>query len=198
VTSSKVTSGNFLDLVGFVSEDGQTFSITRDQFIQAKFAKDIEIEKGKRLEIHTQIKLTATSDDKEKYPNDSIREVNFFIEVPSSELTFQPDASLSFIQRSTDVTLPNFQGPMYYNIRRPDGGFITYRFNCLRCPISKVFVAESSNQTTPLSITSTNNSDTKYTTVIDVNARGSFVLSVIYQNENNAGTFTATSNVFTL
>jgi hypothetical protein len=198
VTSSKITSGNFLDLTGFVSEDGQTFSITRDQFIQAKFAEDIEIEKGKRLEIHTQIKLTATSADKEKYPNDSIREVNFFIEVPSSELTVQPDASLSFIQRSSDVTLPNLQGPMYYNIRRPDGGFITYRFNCLTCPISKVFVAESSNQTTPLSITSTNNSDTKYTTVIDVNARGSFVLSVIYQNKNNAGTFTATSNVFTL
>jgi len=198
VTSSKISSGNFLDLNGFVSEDGQTFSITRDQFIQAKFAKDIEIEKGKRLEIQTQIKLTATSADKEKYPNDSIREVNFFIEVPSSELTVQPDASLSFIQRSSDVTLPNFQGPMYYNIRRPDGGFITYRFNCLTCPISKVFVAESSNQTTPLSITSTNNSDTKYTTVIDVNARGSFVLSVIYQNKNNTGTFTATSTVFTL
>ncbi len=198
VTSNKISSGNFLDLNGFVSEDGQTFSITRDQFIQAKFAEDIEIEKGKRLEIHTQIKLTATSADKEKYPNDSIREVNFFIEVPSSELTVQPDASLSFIQRSSDVTLPNFQGPMYYNIRRPDGGFITYRFNCLTCPISKVFVAESSNQTTPLSITSTNNSDTKYTTVIDVNARGSFVLSVIYQNKNNAGTFTATSNSFTL
>jgi hypothetical protein len=198
VTSNKISSGNFLDLNGFVSEDGQTFSITRDQFIQAKFAKDIEIEKGKRLEIQTQIKLTATAADKEKYPNDSIREVNFVIEVPSSETGIQPEGSLSFIQRSSDVSLPNLQGPLYYNIRIPDGGFVTFRFNCPLCVISKVFVATSANQTTPLNTTITNNSDTKYTNVIDVNSTERLVLSVVYVNANNNGTFTATSSSFTL
>jgi hypothetical protein len=198
VTSSKVTSGNFLDLAGFVSQDGQTFSITRDQFIQAKFIEDIEFEKGKRLEIQTEIKLTARPADREKYPNDSTKEINFRIIVPSSELRVQPEGSLSFIERSTDVALPRFQGPLYYNIVRPDGGYITYRFNCPRCVISKVQVARSSNQTVPLVVTTTNDSNTRYTNVINVNALGSFVLSIIYQNADNPGTFTATSNVFTL
>ena len=198
VTSRKLTSGNFLDLAGFVSQDGQTFSITRDQFIQAKFIEDIEFEKGKRLEIQTEIKLTARPADREKYPNDSTKEINFQIIVPSSELRVQPEGSLSFIERSTDVALPGFQGPLYYNIVRPDGGYITYRFNCPRCVISKVQVARSSNQTAPLVVTTTNDSNTRYTNVIDVNALGSFVLSIIYQNADNPGTFTATSNVFTL
>ena len=198
VASSKITSGNFLDLAGFVSQDGQTFSITRDQFIQSKFIEDIEFEKGKRLEIETEIKLTARPADREKYPNDSTKEINFRIIVPSSELRVQPEGSLSFIERSTDVALPGFQGPLYYNIVRPDGGYITYRFNCPRCVISKVQVARSSNQTDPLVVTTTNDSNTRYTNVIDVNALGSFVLSIIYQNADNPGTFTATSNVFTL
>jgi hypothetical protein len=198
VTSSKITSGNFLDLAGFVSQDGQTFSITRDQFIQAKFIEDIEFEKGKRLEIQTEIKLTARPADREKYPNDSTKEINFRIIVPSSELRVQPEGSLSFIERSTDVALPGFQGPLYYNIVRPDGGYITYRFNCPRCVISKVQVARSSNQTVPLVVTTTNDSNTRYTNVIDVNALGSFVLSIIYQNADNPGTFTTTSSVFTL
>ena len=198
VTSRKLTSGNFLDLAGFVSQDGQTFSITRDQFIQAKFIEDIEFEKGKRLEIQTEIKLTARPADREKYPNDSTKEINFRIIVPSSELRVQPEGSLSFIERSTDVALPGFQGPLYYNIVRPDGGYITYRFNCSRCVISKVQVARSSNQTVPLVVTTTNDSNTKYTNVINVNALGSFVLSIIYQNADNPGTFTATSSVFTL
>jgi hypothetical protein len=105
---------------------------------------------------------------------------------------------LSFIERSTDVALPRFQGSLYYNIVRPDGGYITYRFNCPRCVISKVQVSRSSNQTVPLVVTTTNDSNTRYTNVIDVNALGSFVLSIIYQNADNPGTFTATSNVFTL
>ena len=198
VISTKISEGKFLDLTGFVSQDGQTFSITREQFIQAKFAGDIEAEKGKRLEITSQIKLTARPGDREKNPEDSIKEVNFLIVVPSSELRVQPEGSLSFIQRSTDITLPEFKGPLYYNIVRPDGGYITYRFNCPRCVISKVQVARSSNQTVPLIVTTTNDSNTRYTNVINVNALGSFVLSIIYQNADNPGTFTATSNVFTL
>jgi hypothetical protein len=198
VTSRKLAAGNFLDLVGFVSQDGRTFSMTREQFIQAKFIEDIEREKGKRLEIQTQIKLTARPADREKYPNDSTKEINFLIIVPSSEPRVQPEGSLSFIERSTNVALPRFQGPLYYNIVRPDGGYITYRFNCPRCVISKVQVARSSNQTVPLVVTTTNDSNTRYANVINVNALGSFVLSIIYQNADNPGTFTATSSVFTL
>ena len=198
VTSRKLAAGNFLDLVGFVSQDGRTFSMTREQFIQAKFIEDIEREKGKRLEIQTQIKLTARPADREKYPNDSTKEINFLIIVPSSEPRVQPEGSLSFIERSTNVALPRFQGPLYYNIVRPDGGYITYRFNCPRCVISKVQVARSSNQTVPLVVTTTNDSNTRYANVINVNALGSFVLSIIYQNADNPGTFTATSSIFTL
>ncbi len=177
---------------------GQTFSITRDQFIDAEFNPILEMEKGKRLEIVTSIKLRARPENREKNPKDDTKSVRFRMIVPSSEAGIQPEGSLSFIQRSSDVSLPNFQGPLYYNIRIPDGGFVTFRFNCPLCVISKVFVATSANQATPLNITTTNNSDTKYTNVIDVNSTERLVLSVVYVNANNNGTFTATSNSFTL
>jgi hypothetical protein len=198
VTRTSIETSESSKLLGFVSPDGQTFSITRQQFIDAEFSEVLEMEKGKRLEISTSIYLRARPENREKNPKDDTKSVRFRMIVPSSETGVQPQGSLSFIQRSTDVTLPSFQGPLYYNIRRPDGGFITYRFNCPLCKISKVFVAEGSKQTIPLNITITNNPDTKYTNVIDVNSSGRFVLSVIYENAGNSGTFTATSNPFTL
>jgi hypothetical protein len=198
VTRTSIETSESSKLLGFVSSDGQTFSITRQQFIDAEFSEVLEMEKGKRLEISTSIYLRARPENREKNPKDDTKSVRFRMIVPSSETGVQPQGSLSFIQRSTDVTLPSFQGPLYYNIRRPDGGFITYRFNCPLCKISKVFVAEGSKQTIPLNITITNNPDTKYTNVIDVNSSGRFVLSVIYENADNSGTFTATSNPFTL
>jgi hypothetical protein len=198
VTRSSIETSEASQLLGFVSSDGQTFSITRQQFIDAEFSNVLEIEKGKRLEISASLLLTAIPEDKIKNPKNSYKSERFRIIVPSSETGVQPEGSLSFIQRSADVALPNFQGPLYYNIRRPDGGFITYKFNCPRCKISKVFVAEFSKQTIPLNITTTNNSDTKYTNVIDVNSSGRFVLLIIYENADNPGTFTATSTPFTL
>ena len=198
VTRTSIETSESSKLLGFVSPDGQTFSITRQQFIDAEFSEVLEMEKGKRLEISTSIYLRARPENREKNPKDDTKSVRFRMIVPSSETGEPPQGSLSFIQRSTNVALPNFQGPLYYNIRRPDGGFITYRFTCPRCKISKVFVAEVSKQTIPLNITITNSSDTKYTNVIDVNSSGRFVLSVIYENADNPGTFTATSNPFTL
>jgi hypothetical protein len=198
VTRTRIESSESSYLLGFVSSDGQTFSITRDQFIDAEFSQILEMEKGKRLEISTSIKLRARPEDREKNPKDDTKSVRFRMIVPSTESGVQPEGSLSFIQRSSDVSLPNFQGPLYYNIRIPDGGFVTFRFNCPRCVISKVFVATSANQATPLNITTTNNSDTKYTNVINVNSTERLVLSVVYVNANNNGTFTATSNSFTL
>ncbi len=198
VTRSSIESSQSSQLLGFVSSDGQTFSITRQQFIDAEFKDLIEMEKGKRLEMNASILLTAIPEDKIKNPKNSYKSERFRIIIPSSETGVQPEGSLSFIQRSNDVALPPYQGPLYYNIRKPDGGFVTFRFNCPRCIISKVFVATSTNQTTPLNITITNNSDTKYTNVIDVNSTQRLVLSVVYVNANNNGTFTATSNSFTL
>jgi hypothetical protein len=198
VTRTSIETSESSKLLGFVSPDGQTFSITRQQFIDAEFSEVLEMEKGKRLEISTSIYLRARPENREKNPKDDTKSVRFRMIVPSSETGVQPQGSLSFIQRSIDVSLPSFQGPLYYNIIRPDGGFITYRFTCPRCKISKVFVAEGSKQTIPLNITITNNPDTKYTNVIDVNSSGRFVLSVIYENADNSGTFTATSNPFTL
>jgi hypothetical protein len=198
VTRTRIESSDSSYLLGFVSSDGQTFSITRDQFLDAEFSPILEMEKGKRLEITTSIQLRARPEDRKKNPKDDTKSVRFRMIVPSTESGVQPEGSLSFIQRSSDVSLPNFQGPLYYNIRIPDGGFVTFRFNCPLCVISKVFVATSANQTTPLNTTITNNSDTKYTNVIDVNSTERLVLSVVYVNANNNGTFTATSSSFTL
>ena len=89
-------------------------------------------------------------------------------------------------------------GKEYYNIKRPDGGYVTYKFTCPRCVISKVQVVLAKEQTSAQNITITNNSGTKYTNVIDVNSSGLFELQVTYNNADVAGTFIARSGSFTL
>jgi hypothetical protein len=192
------SEGTYQALEGFVSPDGQTFSITREAFIDKAFEQDIEMEDGNRLEISTTIELYARPADKVKYPQDFTRDYNFRIVVPSTGNTVQPEGSLVSIQRSEDVDLPNYNGKEYYNIKRPDGGYITYRFSCPRCVITKVEVVKSNEQTSVQNITITNTPDTKYTNVIDVKNSGRFVLSVTYNNADVPGTFTAKSEPFTL
>jgi len=192
------SEGTYQALEGFVSPDGQTFSITREAFIDKAFEQDIEMEDGNRLEISTTIELYARPADKVKYPQDFSRDYNFRIVVPSTGNTVQPEGSLVSIQRSEDVDLPNYNGKEYYNIKRPNGGYITYRFSCPRCVITKVEVVKSNEQTSVQNITITNTPDTKYTNVIDVKNSGRFVLSVTYNNADVPGTFTAKSEPFTL
>jgi hypothetical protein len=198
VKRSTTSEGDYQSIEGFVSADGQTFSITREAFIKAAFEQEIEMEEGNRMEIFTTIDLYARPADKVKYPNDFIRAYNFKIVVPSTGNTVQPEGSLVFIQRSDDVDLPDYNGKQYYNIKRPDGGYITYRFSCPSCVITKVEVVKSKEQTSIQNITITNTPGTKYTNVIDVKNSGLFVLLVTYNNVNVPGTFTAKSSSFTL
>jgi hypothetical protein len=198
VKRSTPSQGINQPLVGFVSADGQTFSITRQAFIDESFEDDIEMENGNRLEISTTINLYARPADKVKYPQDFSRDYNFRIVVPSTGNTVQPEGSLIFIQRSDDVDLPNFLGKEYYNIKRPDGGYITYKFTCPRCTITKVEVVKSKEQTSVQNITITNTPDTKYTNVINVSSSGLFELTVTYKNADVPATFTARSSSFTL
>jgi hypothetical protein len=184
--------------VGFVSADGQTFSITRQAFIDNAFKEDIEMENGNRIEISTTIELYARPADKVKYPQDFPRDYNFRIVVPSTGNTVQPEGSLIFIQRSEDVDLPNVSGKEYYNIKRPDGGYITYKFTCPRCVITKVEVVKAKEQTSAQNITITNTPDTKYTNVVNVNSSGLFELAVTYKNADVPATFIARSSSFTL
>ena len=156
------------------------------------------MENGNRVEISTTISLYARPADKQKYPQDFIRDYNFRIVVPSTGNTVQPEGSLVFIQRSDEDVLPNVSGKEYYNIKRPDGGYITYRFTCPRCVISKVQVVNSKEQTSAQNITITNTPDTKYTNLINVNSSGLFELQVSYNNADVPGTFIAKSGSFTL
>jgi len=192
------SKGTGQPLVGFVSSDGQTFSITRQGFIDEAFEQDIEMEDGNRLEINTTIELYARPADRQKYPQDFIRDYNFKIIVPSTGNTVQPEGSLVFVQRSDEDVLPNVSGKQYYNIKRPDGGYITYRFTCPRCVISKVEVVLAQQQTSVQNITITNTPDTKYTNVITLNSSGRFDLQVTYNNADVVGTFIARSGGFTL
>ena len=198
VKRSTPSQGTNQALVGFVSADGQTFSITRQAFIDAAFEDDIEMENGNRIEISTTIQLYARPADKVKYPQDFPRDYNFRIVVPSTGNTIQPEGSLIFIQRSEDIDLPNVSGKEYYNIKRPDGGYITYKFTCPRCVISKVEVVKAKEQTSAQNITITNTPDTKYTNVINVSSLGLFELAVTYKNADVPATFIARSSSFTL
>ncbi len=91
--------------------------------------------------------------------------------------------SIVLVNETSSGDLPNFSGPDYYNIKKPAGGYYTFKFSCTKL-ISK---GEPSVYTTNVdrqNITVTRNSSTKDTYVIVVNNIGNFQLEILYTSED--------------
>ena len=165
--------------------------------------------------VTIQFGVTANAVDKVKYPKPTNQSFNFNftsqkVDSPItniSELT--PPGSLIEVYESNNVNLPDYSGPDFYNIKKPAGGYITFKFVCnglLSKKEPEVFLIPELNKET---IKITNNANTKYTNVIEVNNIGKFKLSVGYTadgyrflntttNKLDLINATATSEPFTL
>jgi hypothetical protein len=184
-----------VSIVGFVSEDQQTFTCTRQKLIEEEFKDVLELYKNFDLRIETYITLLVYPEDTTKNLKEVPSSQKFNINVPPT--TTEGLGRLTLVSDTNSGRLPNFKGDSYYNIVKPNGGYYTYQFT----PTTEITKTKTEILKVPqlgrVSYSIINNSDTKYTTLISLlSPNGEFELSITYTQSNT--TFTVTSEKFIL
>jgi hypothetical protein len=95
-----------------------------------------------------------------------------------------PPGTLVKVSETSSGGLPNFNGPDYYNIKKPAGGYITLQFTCTKLINKSGVEVYSIPSIDKQNITIVNNSDTKYTNVVTVDGLGNFQAKVPYTSED--------------
>jgi hypothetical protein len=197
ITRNKVKEAENVIIEGFVSQDQQTFTCTKQNLIDAEFESVLDIYKDSNVQIEVSITLVAIPDDKEKNPTYVRRNLPFKINVLSTERN--GNGRLTLVSNTNSGELPNLNGNSYYNIVKPNGGYYTYQFT----PLTNITKIKTEVYRLPelnkLTTTITNGTDTKYTNLIEISALGTFQLSVTYaQNDTPNSTFTVITDKFIL
>ena len=197
ITRNEVEKADNVRIVGFVSQDQQTFTCTKQNLIEAEFEGVLDIYKDSNVQIEVSITLVAVPEDKEKNPTYVRRNIPFKINVQPTET--KGKGLLTLVSNTNSGGLPNLNGDSYYNIIKPNGGYYTYQFTPLaditKLGIEVFRVPELDKLTTTI----TNGPNTKYTNLIQLSALGTFQLGVRYkQNDKLNSTFVATSEKFIL
>jgi hypothetical protein len=144
------------------------------------------------IRAYTEISLYLTPVDRVKNPQDVILSYNFNVfktdkkagDPVIAATTQTPPGTLTKVSETSSGRLPNFNGPDYYNIIKPAGGYITYQFSCTKLISKGAPEVYSIPNLDKQNITITNNSNTRYTNVIEVNNIGEFQLAVDYTSED--------------
>ena len=188
---SKISRGtNFTgNLAGYVTPNQQEFSVTEKDIIE-KLSLNTLTEPN--IKAYLEIRLYSRPDNKIVNPQDSILNYKFNVFLTDKKVgdpvialtTETPPGSLIKVSETSSGNLPNFNGADYYNIRKPAGGYITYQFACpgliTKGSVEVYSIPDFDRQ----NIKIINNSDTKYTNVIEVNNIGAFQMGVGYTSEN--------------
>jgi len=197
ILTTTTYEGNNKTLEGYVSSDGQTFSIDREDFINSQFDIDREEFKDVLLRINTMIYLKATPLDKEKNPKNFERQYPFEIVIPPSA---PPNpARIIEVSNVNDIALPSLQGQNFYNIEKPNGGYITFEFVCENVIVKQSPKVFSIPQNIEQVITVQNDGNTRYTNLITLRSLGQFQMGIQFEVSQYPGiTFTARSPIFIL
>jgi hypothetical protein len=197
ITRNNVKDADNVIIDGFVSEDQQTFTCTKQNLIDSEFEDVLNLYKDSNVQIEVLITLVAIPDDKEKNPTYVRRNFPFKINVLSTET--KGKGRLTMVSNTNSGELPNLNGNSYYNIVKPNGGYYTYQFT----PLTNITKIQTEVYRFPelnkLTTTITNGTDTKYTNLIEISALGTFQLVVTYaQNDTPNSTFTVITDKFIL
>jgi len=197
ITRKEVKEADNVIIEGFVSQDQQTFTCTKQNLIDAEFQSVLDIYKDSNVQIEVSITLVAIPNDKEKNPTYVRRNFPFKINVQPTERN--GNGRLTLVSNTNSGELPNLNGNSYYNIVKPNGGYYTYQFT----PLTNITKIKTEVYRFPelnkLTTTITNGTDTKYTNLIEISALGTFQLAVTYaQNDTPNSTFVATTDKFIL
>jgi hypothetical protein len=197
ITRDSKEDAKNVGIVGFVSEDQQTFTCTKQNLIDAEFEGILDFYKDSNVQIEVSITLLVRPEDTEKNPKYVTHPFSFKINVPPTET--KGKGKLTLVSNTNSGELPNLNGDSYYNIVKPNGGYYTYQFT----PLTEITKSEIEVYRVPefdkMSITITNGPNTKYTNLIQLSALGTFQLGVRYiQNDKTNSTFVATTDKFIL
>jgi hypothetical protein len=156
--------------------------------------------------VSIQFVITADAVDKVKYPQPTIQSFNFVYNKPVTDSPLSPAALLASVLNAQPGSLirvgetfsgglPDYNGTSYYNVKKPAGGYITFRFVCpnlltIKSP-NVAALPSTDNQT----IVITNGTDTKYTNVIEVKNIGAFQMSIDYTSSDLKWTNPNTNSV---
>jgi hypothetical protein len=182
-------------ITGYVSNNTFTMTNTDVENILIKNPidefKPVPVSYGQTVRL--KFEITSTPTDKTKNPQDVSQtfEFNFIPPSPinapasvvSSLLNNQP-GTLIKVYESNDVNLPDYNGDSYYNIKKPAGGYITYRFECSNLLTTSPPRVIALPNMTDAAIVVTNTPDTKYTNVIEVKTLGRFELKISYTSDD--------------
>ena len=195
ITRDSVEEAQGVAIVGFVSEDQQTFTCTKQNLIESEFEGILNLYKDSDVQIEVSITLLAIPEDTEKNPKYSTQPVPFKINVSATET--KGKGKLTLVSNTNSGGLPNFNGDSYYNIIKPNGGYYTYQFTPLTNITKEKVEVYRVPEFDKMNITITNGPNTKYTNLIQLSALGTFQLGVTYTQEPKGG-FTATTEKFIL
>jgi hypothetical protein len=182
--------------------NNNVFSITHNQIANMIINQPVgefllnPIKDGQVVTI--QFTVTSNAVDKIKYPNPITRSATFYFTqsryVTTSVVNEARPGSLIKVSETQSGGLPNFNGPDYYNIKKPAGGYITLQFTCTNLINKGDFSIYSIPAFDKQTITIVNNSDTKYANVVTINNLGTFQAEVGYTSEDYVVTDTTSSN----
>jgi hypothetical protein len=197
ITRNNVKDADNVIIDGFVSEDQQTFTCTKQNLIDSEFEDVLNLYKDSNVQIEVSITLVAIPKDEEKNPTYVRRNIPFKINVQPTERN--GNGRLTLVSNTNSGELPNLNGNSYYNIVKPNGGYYTYQFT----PLTNITKIKTEVYRFPelntLTTTITNGTDTKYTNLIEISALGTFQLAVTYaQNDTPNSTFTVITDKFIL
>ena len=180
-------------LTGFVTNNGQTFQFTK---ANADVLFNGLIPESDRInsEINCQIQVTAVPADRVANPQNQTLPFNFNVVYPKQVTNTQTEpGSLVIVSQTSSGDLPNYSGDDIYNIKKPAGGYITLKFSCTNLIQKGAFGLVSLPGLEYQTIRITNNAGTKYTNLIETDARGTFQAEVKYKSNDLTITFPNTN-----
>ena len=178
----QLSNENGVALDGYVSEDQQEFSVTDKDLIKKLSLDNFGV---KDIKTYITIRLYATSLDKVANPQDVPLSYEFNIFLTDKKVGDPVVESVSNVTSITylgDVDSNTQNGPQFYNIVKPGGGFKSFQLNVPTYNAQDLLNQEVVTvNNTKVSATFNEGSNTKYTYTCTVNSLGTFKLKIGYR-----------------
>jgi hypothetical protein len=181
---------------GYVSVDQQQFYMSQGQWAD-ELKTHLSKEELVDAKIYANFQLNVKPVDRVKNPQDVIQTYNFnlfltdknvgdtisnTVTVPTSTTTGRTFAqkTISIVKVGESDSLQG-NGWQYFNIKKPSGGYITFKFDAPEFNENYYVDRQIVNLNNDLvSYSSSGGADTKYTNVVTVNSLGEFKLKINY------------------
>jgi hypothetical protein len=193
VTNNNITRrlNRVANTILFNNVTNNVFNITYSEVADILINKPIEpfktlpIKNGQIVTI--QFVVHAIAADKVKYPKPVNQAFNFNYSRSRLGVTTSTTKKPTFAEKPLSITLIGESdvlqgnGPEYFNIKKPAGGYITYKFNAPEFNVTNYANSTIVNlDGFPVSSLSTSGNDTKETYVFNVDSLGAFKLMINY------------------